>query len=170
MSPQRKEQLLRLAEDLMGRLESARVPALERHRGDARPDAVGLPAACLGQLTAFLERERDLERFRRFVALLDQLDPLLAQNQQNPKADFKVLRQEVERFAAEQPEMPMEEWLYVLSWARRLLPARQQRGGRRPPPGGSAPRWPTKPRRPLPEPPTGGFGQLGDALQKWKKQ
>lgn len=126
MKAERKEELLQLADGLTGRLRKVPVPAL---REASSPEAgvqvagVGIPAACIGQLTSFLAAHSDVTELQTFLGLLDQLDPIAAQNQRNPKAHYAVLKTETQRFLQANPELTGEEYLYVLEWVRRLLPS-----------------------------------------------
>ncbi len=148
MKARRKEELLQLADVLIGRLGNVPVPALRdvslRQRG-AEVAAVGIPPSCLGQLTSFLAAHSDRGELERFLGLLDQLDPIASQNQQNPKANYAVLKGETQRFLKENPDLTAEECLYVLSWARRLMPS-ESVAKERPARNGSA----VSPSRPKP--------------------
>lgn len=128
--PRRREELLELAERLATRLRSVEVPHLRGQGVVSR----GIPASVLAHAASYLARFRDIGRFREFLARIDQLDPITAQNPDNPKADHRVLRAELEAFLTEQPDLTADELLYVLSWVRRLLPKSSELppGGRRP--------------------------------------
>jgi hypothetical protein len=118
LETQRREELLALAEGLSMRLRSAQVPYLAK----AAPAAMGVAPSTLAHATSYLARVRDRERFAELVARFDQLDRITAQNPDNPKAEHRVVREELEAFLAENAVLSGEELLYVLSWARRLLP------------------------------------------------
>ncbi len=125
--PRRREELLELAEQLAKRLRSIEVPYL----GDPSAVSRGVPASVVSNVTSYLARVRDSDRFREFLARIEQLDPITAQNPDNPKADHRVLREELEAFLADRPDLPADELLYVLAWVRRLLPKTAgQNGGR----------------------------------------
>ncbi len=141
--PERREELLELAERLSKRLQSVEVPYL----ADPSALAIGIPASVLSHATSYLARVRDAGRFRDFLSLFDQLDAMTAQNPDNPKADHRVLREELEAFLADRPDLSAEELLYVLSWVRRLLPKAPEQnggGGERPGSKGPAPRPETR--------------------------
>lgn len=157
MTPEREERLLELAGEIKQRLETVSVPALGKGHRQTRADAIGIPAACVGMAASFLAAERDVKRFREFLGLFDGLDELTAQNQTHPKADYRVLGEELEASLDEHPKLDADEWFYVLSWVRRLLPAKAKVGRAQP--------RPSKPRRP-PEPVEGKFSQMAEALRK----
>ena len=125
--PRRREALLELAEQLAKRLRSVQVP----HLADPSALSIGLPASIVSHATSYLARARDTDRFREFLARFDQLDTMTAQNPDNPKADHRVLREELEALLADRPDLSAEELLYVLSWVRRLLPKAPDQNGDR---------------------------------------
>lgn len=116
--PRRREALLVLAEQLSKRLRSAEVPYLAGRTAPSR----GVPQSALAHVTSYLARVRDLVRLREFLGRIEQLDAIAAQNLANPKADHRVLREELEGLLSEHPDLTAEELLYTLAWCRRLLP------------------------------------------------
>lgn len=165
MTPEREEELLAIAGDLGRRLESVPVPLLT---GDGSA-AQGISPSCVGNVAAFLASERDMESFRHFVNLLDQLDAIVGQNQKNPKAEHAVLKRELLRLLREQPELDAMEHFYVLRWAQRLLPAKPAHQE-----GKSDQKDRKKARRdsgvPVAGGGTAGFNQMAAALAKLKQK
>lgn len=166
MTPQRQEQLLALADEVTAELREVSVPWLAGGVGGQ-----GIPQACVGAVTSYLARVRDRGLLETFVAQLDQLDPLTAQNQDRPRACYRVLRVVLQRLLREHPELSEEDWLYTLSWVRRLLPAKD-RDDDQPEPsaagGRDASRPPSTQRaRPAAARPArgGGFNTLADAMR-----
>jgi hypothetical protein len=161
-----EERLLELAAGLGAELAKVPVHLLDDPSGP--PAGLGVPASCVGHLTSFLERERDLERLRAFLDRLGQLDEILGQNQVNPRAQHSALGRVVSHWLKQQPELSADEWLYVLAWVRRLLPKSAKtegpppQAGRRPPKGHQDQRDPETQRDP--EPVRGR--QLAAALQR----
>jgi hypothetical protein len=121
----RREELLELAEGLSERLRAAQVPYFSR----PATAAVGVPASTLAHATSYLARVRDLVRFQEFLARFEQLDSITAQNPDNPKADHRVVRRELEAFQTRRPDLSAEDLLYVLSWVGRLLPREAEVAG-----------------------------------------
>jgi len=112
----RQDELLRLADVLGKRLGTAVVPRLGKDETE-----VGVSKSAAATAMAFLDAERDLGSFRKFMEYLPGLDERAAQNPRNPKAEYRVLRDELRRFMEENPELGAEELVYVLSWAVRLI-------------------------------------------------
>lgn len=121
MTPARKEALLALVEPLVASLRKLPIYLVE-DGGTSSAVARGIPASCLGTVVAFLHRERDLDRLRAFVDRLDQVDPMAAQNQANPQAQYRALGEELGPWLDEHPKLSAEECHYVLAWVRRFLP------------------------------------------------
>lgn len=164
MSPEREEELLAIAGDLAKRLESVPVPLLKdlgRAGREQRYSGEGISASCVGNVASFLASKLEMESFRHFVNLLDQLDPIVGQNQKNPKAEHSVLKRELLRLFQERPKLEAVEHLYVLKWAQRLLPLKKSlfQEGKGPV---NEPRAQRSKFRAEP----GRFNQLADALRK----
>lgn len=160
----RREELLDLAEQLAKRLRSVEVPYL----ADSSALSIGVPASVVSHATSHLARVRDTLRFREFLARFDQLDTMTAQNPDNPKADHRILRGELEALLAERPDLSAEELLYLLSWVRRLLPKAAEAG---PAAGRTKLDGPTARARSRRESDSAPFkgGQLAAALQKARR-
>jgi hypothetical protein len=166
MRPEREEQLLEMASALAKEVAEAPIHLLDDPRG--APDSLGVPPSCVGNVVTFLDRSRDLERLREFVDRLDRLDRLTGQNVNKPRAHHRALQGLLVPWLEAHRDLSSRECLYVLSWVRRLVPAskpepqkpgpgRGSRAGRpNVEPGGS-------------DPPNGRFGQMAQALEKFKK-
>jgi hypothetical protein len=164
--PRRREELLGLAEQLSKRLRSVEV----RYLADPSAISIGVSASVMAHATSYLARVRDIAKFREFVSRLDQLDRTTAQNPDNPKAEHRVLRGELETFLADHAELSAEELLYVLAWARRLLPkASEQNLGRKGEPGPGDPGGMQVGRRGLATSPIKG-GQLAAAFERAQRE
>jgi hypothetical protein len=118
LTPARQEMLVDAAGALAERLRQVRVTFT-----DGQPADVGLPRNCLGKVEGLLRRARDLDEFRATLDLLHQLDPIEAQNADHPKDQYKTLRDELLRFMDAHRDRALDDWLFVLGWVRRLLPA-----------------------------------------------
>jgi hypothetical protein len=116
LTPVDQERLLDVAQALEARLRAVAVSFVS-----GGPAGLGVPRSVLGTVVAYLKRVRDVDALQRFVALLDQLDSLAAQNQLNPKAHYAALRRELEH-TLPQHAFSADEWLFVLAWTARLLP------------------------------------------------
>ncbi len=160
-----QERLIEIARALEARLRGASVPLLAGGAAD-----IGLPRSCLETVVAYLKRHRKLDDLVRFIALLDALDQLTAQNQQNPKAQYATLRRDLQAFLPLHT-LSADQWLFVLAWAARLLPGHRTTPERARNDRTAASDRPARgPRHdPGPRPPrssTGGFGALGEALKQ----
>lgn len=141
----------------------------------------GIPRTCVKVVTAYLERHRGIGDLRNFVALMPQLDGRTAQNVNTPKAYYHALRQVLERAFDQHPTLDGTAWLYVLSWAGRLLRSEDD----------AVPQVEPEPQRaPEPQPlsssrrpraPASGLGVMAHALRglhadsgsgraRWKKE
>ncbi len=159
---ERREELLELAGDLAKRLRSIEVPYLANRAIASH----GVSASALSHATSYLARTRDLEAFRGFLARFDQLDEISAQNPENPKADHRVVRDELQALLEEHPDLSADEFFYLTSWTRRLLPRKNGNGGRGET-GGHGPRRPRKdPAKRRPSSASFKGGQIADALQR----
>ena len=159
---ERRDDLLKLAGDLAKALRSVPVPYLESQAIASH----GVSPSVLSHASSYLARARDLEAFRGFLARFDELDTMTAQNPDNPKAEHRVAREEIQALLGEHPDLSAVELLYLLSWARRLLPSKPGNGN-----GGT--RGTGGSRRPRRPPSKGGTrptsfkgGQMAAALQK----
>lgn len=123
-TPARQEALLAVAEKLAERLRRARVPFADGDTAD-----VGVPRNCIGKVEGLLRNARDLDDLRATLALLHKLDPLEAQNPQRVKSQYATLRDALRQALGAHPDQSIDEWLYVLGWVRRLLPAERNNGG-----------------------------------------
>lgn len=129
MVPEREEKLIEWSDELQQRLRGIHVPAVNPgHQG-----SVGIPSSCVGRVTSFLAAHLDMQRFREFLSQIHHLDPMTAQNPNNPQEHHRVLRSEVEMFLSAHPDLEPQEVLYVLSWVRRWLPDRSQQEHSGPP-------------------------------------
>jgi hypothetical protein len=162
ISTARQEELLALAEQLAATLKRVRVPRLE----DRSEETVGVPASVVEHAASYLARVRDLARFRELLAQFDRLDRMTAQNPDNPKADHRVTRQELERFLGEEKGLSADELLFVLSWVRRLLPKSVEASG--PERGRKGPRGPRPEDPTAADEPPGELkgGQMAAAFQR----
>ncbi|MFW6175302.1 MAG: hypothetical protein ACOC7L_00630, partial [Acidobacteriota bacterium] len=109
LSIQRREELLRLAEELAMRLRTARVPYVNDPSEHA---AGGIAASTLAHADSHLARVRDVAAFREFLAHFDALDRMTAQNVDNPKAEHRIARQEIESLLEAHPNLSADELLY----------------------------------------------------------
>lgn len=121
ISQPRKEELLQLVQELVDQLQRVEVMELRNPRQLVEN---GLPRSCLGSVTAFLERHDDLAQYREFLQRLHHLDRMTAQNQRTPKAQHKALQGVLVSWLAKNPGLSAREWLYVLAWTQRHLPAK----------------------------------------------
>lgn len=117
----RKEALLAHVEELVGELHDAPVYYLRNRQQLA---GRGISRSAISHVAAYLQRHRDLEALGQFVDRLHQLDETTAPNQENPKAEHRALRALLRDQLKKRPELTADEWIYVLSWARRHAPAR----------------------------------------------
>lgn len=129
LDAERQETLLELANELARQLGQARVPRLGKDGGET----VGISKSAISVVASFLGVERDLKKLGVFLEQLQQLDQRSSQNARNPKAEYRVLRDELKGFLAKQAEMVAEEILFVLRWAGRLVDfyaPREKKAGR----------------------------------------
>lgn len=173
LSPARQEHLLELANKLVEKLRGVAVRRVDDPRGS--PEAVGIPSSCMGTVASFLHAERDLEKLREFVDRLDQLDRLVGQNQKNPRAQHLALQGILRPWLEKHSELTADEWLYVLSWARRLLPKNSKSPEKT---NGSDARRAVRASRndepqeapPPREPPAATGRQMADAIRRWQEE
>ncbi|NJL27238.1 MAG: hypothetical protein HC897_04770 [Thermoanaerobaculia bacterium] len=146
LNAERQEALLELANDLGRQLGQARVPRL----GQGGEETIGISKSAVSVVSSFLAAERDLDKLHEFLGQLAQLDQRSAQNKNNPKAEHRVLRDELQHFLAGKKGLDAEELLFVLRWAGRLVAF-------------------YSPREPKPEHPgAGGGGRPGSGSSKGK--
>ncbi len=160
-----QERLIEVARALEARLRDASVPLLSGGAAD-----IGLPRSCLETVVAYLKRHRKLDDLVRFIAQLDALDQLTAQNQQNPKAQYTTLRRELQAFLPLHT-LSADPWLFVLAWTARLLPGHRTTTDRARDDRAVASDRPARRRAsdPTSRPAragAGSFGALGEALKQ----
>ncbi len=125
MTGERQDQLLTLVGPLVCELKEVEI----RYQKNGRPTGQhGVDSACMGHVTSYLKRVRDRGALAGFMAALPQLDPLTAQNPDNPQAKHAALSRVLTPWLAAHSDLEVDELLYVLSWAHRLLPRKPGSG------------------------------------------
>jgi len=130
LDAKKKEELMTEAETLAQSLRNINVPRLQnmskgsRGHGPERSQGseVGLSKGPLACVVNYLETHQTIEELRTFLDLLPSLDRILAQNPQNPKAEYQVLAGILRRFIDADRSRTFHEIFYILCWTRRLLP------------------------------------------------
>lgn len=124
MKAARQVALLSKVDELVRELKSVRI---DRVGTSTSAESYGMPRSALGHVVSYLRQQRpNREELLAFLHVSPSIDALEAQNDDNPAAHQKALADVLLPFLSENPDLPMEEILFVWGWVQGFLPGQKK--------------------------------------------